>query len=107
MILDQADFPVNNILVDLLKKVSEVLVFMMGTGRVAEISSMPTLYGRLARQTLECADFIAHYSEIENTCESTPAPPSDTQCRLFAQCNKILFNATVKFSMISCSNSVE
>jgi hypothetical protein len=72
MILDQADFQVNTILVDLLKKVSEVLVFMRENRRVAKISSMPALYGRLARQTLECADFIVHYSEIENTCESTP-----------------------------------
>lgn len=72
MILDQADFRVNTILVELLKAISGVFVFMMENKRLAKISSMPAFYGRLARQTLECADFIVHYSEIEDICESTP-----------------------------------
>ena len=72
---------------DLLKKLSEVYAFMNEDGRLAEIPTMEKLYGKVARQTLECADFIVHYSEAKSACESSPLRPPllDTQCHLFAQ----------------------
>jgi len=69
MILDQQDR--DNAVQDLLNKLSEVYTFMNGDGRLAEIDSMQELYGKLARQTLECADFIIHYSETKNACKSS------------------------------------
>jgi len=54
----------------LLERLSEVYIFMNEDKRLAEIASMQTLYGKIAQQTLECADFIVHYSETKNACES-------------------------------------
>jgi hypothetical protein len=68
MILDQADR--DDAVRDLLDKLSEVYTFMNGDGRLAEIPTMQELYGKLARQTLECADFVVHYSETKSACES-------------------------------------
>jgi hypothetical protein len=70
MILDQAKL--DNAVCELLNKVSEVYTFMKEDGRLAEISSVQALYGKIARQTLECADFIVHYSETKSACESIP-----------------------------------
>jgi hypothetical protein len=70
MILGQANL--DNAVCDLLQKVSEVYDFMMEDGRLADISSMQKLYGNLARQVQECADFIIHYSETKSACESNP-----------------------------------
>jgi len=55
---------------NLLEMVSKVYTFMNEEGKLDEIQSMEALYGRIARQTLECADFIAHYSETKSICES-------------------------------------
>jgi len=54
----------------LLERLSEVYIFMNEDKRLAEIPSMQTFYGKIARQTLECADFIMHYSEMKSACES-------------------------------------
>ena len=70
MILGQANL--DDAVCGLLQKVSEVYDFMMEDGRLAKISSMQKLYGNLAQQILECADFIVHYSETKNACESNP-----------------------------------
>ena len=67
MILDQQDR--DNAVQGLLNKLSEVYTFMNRDGRLAEIDSMQELYGKLARQTLECADFIIHYSETKSACK--------------------------------------
>ncbi|KAJ8587653.1 hypothetical protein M405DRAFT_934610, partial [Rhizopogon salebrosus TDB-379] len=50
----------------LLEKLSEVYTFMNEDGRLAEIESMQAIFGKIARQTLECADFITHYSETKS-----------------------------------------
>ena len=68
MILNQAER--DNAVRALLETLSEVYTFMNEDKRVAEIPSMQALYGKIARQTLECADFIAHYSETTSACES-------------------------------------
>jgi hypothetical protein len=68
MILDQVDR--DDAVRDLLKKLSEVYTFMNEEKRLAEIPTMQTLCGKLARQTLECTDFIIHYSETKSACES-------------------------------------
>jgi hypothetical protein len=84
MILDQADRDIA--VSDLLKKVSDVYAFITEDETLTEIPSMQALYGKIARQTLECADFIVHYSETKSTCESIPIASSpETQWRLFAQ----------------------
>jgi hypothetical protein len=68
MILDQVDLDV--IILDLLKKVSEVYDFMKEDEGLEKTPLIQALYGKIARQTLECADFIAHYSETKSACES-------------------------------------
>jgi hypothetical protein len=67
MILDQVDRDVA--VSDLLKKVSEVYTFITEDNALANIPSMLAVYGKIARQTLECTDFIIHYSEKKGACE--------------------------------------
>ncbi|OAX31270.1 hypothetical protein K503DRAFT_814146, partial [Rhizopogon vinicolor AM-OR11-026] len=64
MILDQADR--DDAVSSLLSKVSEVFAFMTEEEELARITSMLAIYGKIARQTLECADFITHYSETKS-----------------------------------------
>jgi len=68
MILSQAER--DDAVRALLERLSEVYTFMNEDERLAEIASMQALYGKIARQTLECADFIVHYSETKSACES-------------------------------------
>ena len=69
MILNQAER--DDAVRALLERLSEVYTFGMNEDkRLAEIPFMQTLYGKIARQTLECADFIVHYSETKSACES-------------------------------------
>ena len=68
MILSQAER--DDAIRALLERLSEVYTFMNEDKRLAEIPFMQTLYGKIARQTLECADFIVHYSETKSLCES-------------------------------------
>ena len=68
MILSQAER--DDAVRALLERLSEVYTFMNEDKRLSEIPSMQTLYGKIARQTLECADFIVHYSETKSVCES-------------------------------------
>jgi hypothetical protein len=72
MILDQADRDVA--VSDLLKKVSDVYTFIseLQDETLTSIPFVQALYGRTARQTLECAHFIVHYSETKIFCESIP-----------------------------------
>jgi hypothetical protein len=70
MILDQADHDVA--VSDLLKKISEVYTLITEEEELAKIQSMLAIYGKIAQQILECADFICHYSETKSTCESIP-----------------------------------
>ena len=69
MILDQEDR--DSAVQYLLKKLSKAYTFMNEDGRLAEIESMQELYGKVARQTSECADFIVHYSWTKGACESS------------------------------------
>ncbi|KAG1792137.1 uncharacterized protein HD556DRAFT_1537001 [Suillus plorans] len=64
MILDQADRDVAVSL--LLSKISEVYTFITEEEELAKIKSMLAIYGKIAQQTLECADFISHYSETKS-----------------------------------------
>jgi len=54
----------------LLEKISQVYAFMKEDGRLALVPSMQILWEKMARQMLECADFITHYSEMTSACES-------------------------------------
>jgi len=69
MILDQEDR--DKAVHDLLKRLSDVYTFMNEDRRLAEIPTMQELYGKMARQTLECADFIIHYSKTKSACKSS------------------------------------
>ncbi|OJA15904.1 hypothetical protein AZE42_11497, partial [Rhizopogon vesiculosus] len=64
MILDQVDR--DDAVSSLLSKVSEVFAFITEEEELAKITSMLAVYGKIARQTLECADFITHYSETKS-----------------------------------------
>ncbi|KAG2127054.1 hypothetical protein BD769DRAFT_1668187 [Suillus cothurnatus] len=66
MILNQADH--DDTVSSLLSKISEVYAFIMEKEEMTKIESMLTIYGKIAQQTLECADFISHYSEMKSTC---------------------------------------
>lgn len=59
----------NDALGSLLEKVSEVYALLTEKQGLAKRPFMPEMYGKTARQILECADFIVHYSET--ICEST------------------------------------
>jgi hypothetical protein len=50
---------------------------------VIEIKSMQELFGKMAGQIKECADFIIHYSETKSFCESNSlcCRLPDSQCR--------------------------
>ncbi|KAG1725688.1 uncharacterized protein EDB91DRAFT_1167458 [Suillus paluster] len=64
IILDQADR--DAAVSHLLSKISEVYTFIAEDEALAKIQSMLAIYGKIARQTLECADFITHYSETKS-----------------------------------------
>ncbi|KAG2337953.1 WD40 repeat-like protein [Suillus weaverae] len=64
MILDQADRDVA--VSSLLSKISEVYTFITEEEQLPKIPSMLAICGKIAQQTLECADFISHYSETKS-----------------------------------------
>ncbi|KAG2337995.1 WD40 repeat-like protein [Suillus weaverae] len=64
MILDQADR--DDAVSSLLSKISEVYTFITEEEELTKIQSMLAIYGKIAKQTLECADFIGHYSETKS-----------------------------------------
>ncbi|KAG2340093.1 WD40 repeat-like protein [Suillus weaverae] len=64
MILDQANR--DDAVLGLLTKISDVYAFIMEEEELAKIESMLAIYGNIAKQTLECADFISHYSETKS-----------------------------------------
>ncbi|KAG1734867.1 uncharacterized protein EDB91DRAFT_574012 [Suillus paluster] len=64
MILDQADR--DTAVYRLHLKVSEVYALMTEKTELADIESMQAVYFKIAHQTLECADFIVHYSETKS-----------------------------------------
>ncbi|KAG2125500.1 hypothetical protein DEU56DRAFT_759235 [Suillus clintonianus] len=68
MILDQANR--DNAVHDLLTKISDVYTFITEEEELAKMQSMLAVYVKIAQQTLECADFITHYSETKSACES-------------------------------------
>ncbi|KAG2739031.1 hypothetical protein P692DRAFT_20756924, partial [Suillus brevipes Sb2] len=37
---------------------------------LARIASVPEICEKIARQTLECADFVVHYSDMKSFCEA-------------------------------------
>jgi hypothetical protein len=70
MLLDQAN--IDGAVRGLLTKVSDVYAFIMEEEELAKVESNLAIYGKIAKQTLECADFIVHYSETKSACESIP-----------------------------------
>ncbi|KIK33561.1 hypothetical protein CY34DRAFT_35281, partial [Suillus luteus UH-Slu-Lm8-n1] len=64
MILDQADR--DDAVSRLLSKISEVFTFITEEKELMKIQSMLATYGKIAQQTLECADFIRHYAETKS-----------------------------------------
>jgi hypothetical protein len=111
MILDQTE--IDYALSLLLTKVSEVYVFIMEAQELAKDLPMLGIYGKIARQILECADFIAHYSETKSACESAPScrysilnsAQGKDLASTFSKKQMPLFGATLTFSIISCNNS--
>lgn len=63
IILDHPDK--DDALSRLFAKVSEVYAVLTEMQEVAKIASMLEIYGKLARQMLECADFIVHYTKTK------------------------------------------
>jgi hypothetical protein len=67
MILDQAN---RDIAVScLLSKISGVYALLTEGEGLARIASMLEICGKIARQTLECADFVVHYSDMKSFCK--------------------------------------
>ncbi|KAG2738391.1 WD40 repeat-like protein, partial [Suillus brevipes Sb2] len=64
MILDQANRDVE--VSQLLSKISDVYALLMEGEGLARIASMPEICEKIARQTLECADFVVHYSDMKS-----------------------------------------
>jgi WD40 repeat protein len=64
MILDHADS--DDAVSSLLSKISEVYTFITEEEELSKVQSMLATYGKIAQQTLECADFITHYSETKS-----------------------------------------
>ncbi|KAG2340254.1 WD40 repeat-like protein [Suillus weaverae] len=64
MILDQVnrDAAVSS----LLSKISDVYALLTERDGLARIASMLEIYEKIARQTLECADFVVHYSDMKS-----------------------------------------
>jgi len=107
MILDQQGL--DDAVHDLLKKLSEVYAFMIEDGRVDKIATMQELYGKLARQTLECADFIVHYSETKSARKSSllRSSPLDTQCVISYTVRRLARNVFKETgASIQCYNDV-
>ncbi|KAG2350128.1 WD40 repeat-like protein [Suillus weaverae] len=50
----------------LLSKISDVYALLTERDGLARIASMLEIYGKIARQTLECADFVVHYSDMKS-----------------------------------------
>jgi hypothetical protein len=67
MILDHADS--DDAVSSLLSKISEVYTFITEEEELSKVQFMLATYGKIAQQTLECADFISHYSETKSVCE--------------------------------------
>jgi hypothetical protein len=68
MILDQANRDVE--VSQLLSKISDIYALLMEGEGLARIASMPEICEKIARQTLECADFVVHYSDMKSFCGS-------------------------------------
>ncbi|KAG2753049.1 hypothetical protein P692DRAFT_20908539, partial [Suillus brevipes Sb2] len=64
MILDQANR--DTAVSCLLSKISGVYALLTEGEGLARIASMLEICGKIARQTLECADFVVHYSDMKS-----------------------------------------
>ncbi|KIK41433.1 hypothetical protein CY34DRAFT_13061 [Suillus luteus UH-Slu-Lm8-n1] len=64
MILDQANR--DTAVSCLLSKISGVYALLTEGEGLARITSMLEICGKIARQTLECADFVVHYSDMKS-----------------------------------------
>jgi hypothetical protein len=78
---------------------------MEGEG-LARIASMPEICEKIARQTLECADFVVHYSDMKSFCESfaRQCPPKTQYLFTGRRLRKHVFNETE--AMIQRHNEV-
>jgi hypothetical protein len=56
----------------LLSKLSDVYALLMEGEGLVRIASMPEICEKIARQTLECADFVVHYTDMKSFCQSFP-----------------------------------
>jgi hypothetical protein len=94
MILDQANQDVE--VSRLLSKISDVYALLMEGEGLARIASMPEICEKIARQTLECADFVVHYSDMKSFCESFPrqCPPKTQDLFTGRRLRKHVFNET-------------
>ncbi|KAJ8597149.1 hypothetical protein M405DRAFT_780480 [Rhizopogon salebrosus TDB-379] len=64
MILNQKEL--DNAVRGLLEKISGIYTFMNEDGRLDDVLSIQALCAKMARQILECAVFITHYSQTTN-----------------------------------------
>jgi hypothetical protein len=94
MILDQANR--DDQMSRLLSKISEVYGLLMEGEGLVRIASMPEICEKIARQTLECADFVVHYSDMKSFCESfaRQCPPKTQHLFTGRRLRKHVFNET-------------
>jgi hypothetical protein len=94
MILDQANR--DDQMSRLLSKISEVYGLLMEGEGLVRIASMPEICEKIARQTLECADFVVHYSDMKSFCESfaRQCPPKIQHLFTGRRLRKHVFNET-------------
>ena len=107
---DQADR--DNAVSGLLTKVSKVYSFATEEEGFAKIESMIVVYGTIAQQTPECADFIVHYSETKSICELISQRrrlrlnviSSLHRDKVWQEHQMPRSRASLRFSRISCKN---
>ncbi|KIK33501.1 hypothetical protein CY34DRAFT_701190, partial [Suillus luteus UH-Slu-Lm8-n1] len=88
MLLDQAN--IDGAVRGILTKVSDVYAFIMEEEELAKIESKLAIYGKIAKQTLECADFIVHYSETKSAWRRLGKRICDETCTTIQSYSNVL-----------------
>jgi len=89
--------PTDDAFLPLLAKIWEVYALMTEEQELADIPSMVKVYGQMARQTLECTDFIVHYSETKKLWKRVGKYVSEETSTTIQNYNKVLDNLIQQF----------
>ncbi|KAG1809080.1 uncharacterized protein BJ212DRAFT_1380140 [Suillus subaureus] len=84
--------PTDDAFSPLLAKIVEVYALMTERQESARVPSIVVVYGQMARQTLECADFIVHYSETMNFWKRVGKYVSEETFTTIQNYNEVLNN---------------